>query len=136
MDEQSVQPLTSGVVRTLLVGAGYGILISVSGTFASVFAQHVPLDWPALLRELSMAAPAGAIVALVLQFTKSFRERGLAYYYASWVFACTIALSILMLPLERSEGWWGIGFILWSGFSAGIALAAVARYVQRPREGG
>jgi hypothetical protein len=132
MNEQSVQPSRSGIGRTLLVGAGYGILISVSGTFLSVFTQHVPLDWPGLLHELSMAAPAGAIVALVLHFTKRFRERGLVYYYASWVFACTIALFILMLPLERSEGWRGIGFMLWGGFSAGIGLAAFARYAQRP----
>jgi len=133
MNEHSVQPLTSGVARTLLVGAGYGILISVSGTLGSVFTQHVPLDWPGLLHELSIAAPAGAIVSLVLHFTRRFRERGLVYYYASWVFACTIASFILMLPLQLSEGWWGIGFMLWGGFSAGIALAAFSRYVQRSR---
>jgi hypothetical protein len=131
MKKQSVSPAASGISRTLLVGAGYGILMSVSGTFISVFIQHIPLDWPGLLRELSIAGPAGAIVALVLHFTKRFRERGLVFYYASWVFACTIALSILMLPLEWSEGWWGIGFMLWGAFSAGIGLAAFARYVQR-----
>jgi hypothetical protein len=133
MKKELIQYPTSSILRTLLVGAGYGVLISVSGTFVSLLNQHVPLDWSEALHETSIAAPAGAIVAVVLHFTKRFRDRGLVYYYASWVFACTIALFILMLPLEWSEGTWGIGFMLWGGFSAGIALAAFTRYVQRPR---
>ncbi len=133
MKRQSVEGSTSSAFRALLVGIAYGIAGSISGTFVSDFTRHVPIDWPGLLYELTIAAPAGAIVALILHFTKGFRERGIVPHYVSWIFACTVATLVLMLPLERSNGLWGISFALWGGFSAGIGLAAFARYVQGSR---
>lgn len=133
MNQQSFRASTSSAVRALLIGATYGVLASVSGTLWADFTQRIPVDWHGLWQELLIAAPAGALVGVILHYTAPFREHGIVQHYTSWVFACILAALVLMLPIERSEGRWGLWFALWGGLSVGIGLGAFARYVRRRR---
>jgi hypothetical protein len=80
----------------------------------------------------AVSALGGAIIALVLHFTKSFRKRGMIQHYLSWILAAVVAAFVLVFPGTLSEGWsWALAFALWGGVSAGLGLGAFAREVER-----
>ena len=124
----------NGLLRALLFGAGQGLLLVVFGTTWTAIGERAAVDVHELVTLAAMGALCGVIVAFVLYFTMSFRQRGRLQDSLAWMLGGLVAALVFVVPGIPSEGWIrAIAFAILLGPGAGLGLFVFARLVKGDR---
>lgn len=116
-----------GLRQSVAYGAVLGIGTLVVGSVWPSLGDRTPITARELGAQATIGGVAGAVIAFVLYFSKSFRSRGLVHHYVVWIVACVLAALVLVLPSSLTDIWNGLGFALWLGVGAGLGLGVTER---------
>jgi hypothetical protein len=128
------QQVAGDAALAVLRGAALGITTVASGSIWNARGEGRPVGWDELKGQVLIGGGAGAVIALVVHFTRGYRERGRIQHYAAWMLACVIATFVFVMGDIPQQGWtYTILFSLWLGFSAGLAFGIIARQLNGHR---
>jgi hypothetical protein len=118
----------------LLFGAGQGLLLSAFGIIWTAIGERAAVDVHELATYAAMGVVGGVIIAFVLNFTRSFRQRGRLQDGLAWMLGGFVAAIVIIAPSIPSEGFISaIGLAILLGPGAGLGLFVFARQVKGDR---